>query len=381
LHLTRTGEAFILAVTPELAEYALRLAQTADAIAREDPLPSAARTLQRLYDVPAPQIPSGCTAPTSERLLRLAVAGSAGAALSPRQEIYPRGMSPERALRLGLGALTGLAPGDAITAEEVRQRIAARYPEALPLPDHPELEGMLQGAGLDLLWDATTNCYRRRGATLPISSTGASSLPSRLATAPGGRRPKDNTEAADATNFEERLESALRHRQFLVLTARPSLLNRCEADLLAHFPTLQRISLDALFLKHLHALAGQEGIDWPVVLDADTVAGSEDWQYLQVLVRRAVPLIRDDLLASSRPVLLVHPGLLARYSQMSMIEQIRDQVGKRGKCPGLWLLVPGDEQQTMPTLDGQAIPLLGAGQHVAVPLPWLRNMHRGAAAS
>jgi serine/threonine protein kinase len=378
LHLTRTGEAFILAVTSELAEHALRLAQTADAIAAEDPLPSAARTFQRLYDVPAPQAPPDCAALTSERLLRLAVAGSGGAALSPRQEIYPRGMAAERALRLGLGALTGLAPGDAITVEEVRQRITARYPEALPLPDHPELEGLLKSAGLDLFWDAATNCYRRPGARLPISSSGASSLPSRLATVAGARRPKDNAEAADAVNFEERLESALRHWQFLVLSVRPALLSRCEAELLTRFPTLQRVSLDALFLKHLRALAGQEGIDWPVVLDADRVPGSEDWQYLQVLVRRAVPLIRDDLLASGRPVLLVHPGLLTRYSQMSVIEQVRDQIGQRGKCPGLWLLVPGDEQQTLPTLDGQAVPLLGAGQHVAVPLPWLRNAHRAA---
>src|SRR5262249_7145331 len=161
-------------------------------------------------------------------------------------------------------------------------------------------------------------------------------------------------------NFEERLESALRHRQFLVLTARSVLLGRCEADLLARFPALQRVSLDGLFLNHLRALAAQEGIDWPVVLDADTVVGSEDWQYLQVLFRQAVPRIRDELLASARPVLLVHPGLLARYSQMGLIEQIRDQVGRRGKCPGLWLLLPGDEQQTMPTLDRQAVPLLGA---------------------
>src|SRR5262249_39649060 len=160
------------------------------------------------------------------------------AALSPRQEVYPRGMSGERALRLGLGALTGLAPGDAITAEEGRQRIATRYPEALPLPNHPELEGLLRQAGLDLRWELATSCYRRRGARLPISSTGASSLPSRLATVSSSRRPKDNADAAAATNFEERLESALRHRQFLALTVRLALLSRCEAGLLARFPTV-----------------------------------------------------------------------------------------------------------------------------------------------
>jgi hypothetical protein len=308
---------------------------------------------------------------------------SSGAALSPRQEIYPRQMAAARALRLGVGALTGLAPGDAIKAEDVRQRIASRYPEAKPLPDHPELDGLLKEVGLDLYWDAPSSCYRRPGAPSPFSSTGPSSLPSRLATAPGARRARDDPDAADASNFEERLESALRHGQFLVLTVRPALLGRCEAELLTCFreQRIMRISLDALFLKHLRALADQEGLDWPVVLEADTIPGSEDWQYLQVLVKRAVPLIRDELLASTRPVLLVHPGLLSRYHQMSLVEQVRDQVGRAGKCPGLWLLVPGDEQQALPTLDGQAVPILAAGQHVTVPVAWLRNAHRGVAAS
>jgi serine/threonine protein kinase len=381
LYLTRTGEGFVLALTPELAEHALRLAQTADAIAADDPLPSAARALQRLYDVPSPQPSPSGAALTSERLLRLAVAASARAALSPRQEIYPRDMAADRALRLGVGALTGLAPGDGITVEEVRQRIASRYPEALLLPDHPELEELLKSAGLDLFWDAAAGCYRRPGATLPISSTGTSSLPPRLVTSVGPRRTRVSEEDADSFDFEERLESALRHRQFLVLSVQPRLLSRCEAELLKQFPMLQRVSLDALFLRHLRAVASEEGIDWPVILEADTVRGSEDWQYLQVLIRRAVPRIQEELLASARPVLLVHPGLLARYAQMGVIEQIRDQIGQRGKCPGLWMLMPGDEQQVMPTLDGQSVPLLGAGQHVAVSLHWVCNRHRGAAAS
>jgi serine/threonine protein kinase len=380
LHLTRVGDAFILAVTPALAGYAVRLAQTADVIAAEDPLPSATRALQRLYDVPAPEAPPDCAALTSERLLRLAVAASQTAALSSRQEIYRKDMEAIRALRLGVGALTGLLPGDAIREEEVRQRIATRYPEATPLPGHPELDRWLRDVGLDLFWDASSDCYRRPGASLPRFSSSPSELPSRLATAPGSRRRTGDPEAADASDFEERLEAALRHRQFLVLSARPALLRRVETDLLEQFPVLQRVSLDALFLRHLHALARQEEIDWPVVLEADTVPGSEDWQYLQVLVKRAVAQIRDELLASARPVLLVHPGLLSRYRQMGLVEQVRDQIGRPGTCPGLWLLVPG-EHQALPSLDGQAVPILGAGQHVPVSLAWLRNAHRGAAAA
>jgi hypothetical protein len=313
---------------------------------------------------------------TSERLRRLAVAVGALAALSSGQEIYRRHMPAGRALRLGLGALTGLSPGDGIKVDEVRQRIASRYPEADPLPGRPELDTLLREVGLDLFWDGVADCYRRPGVTLPLSSVSASPLSSRLTTVSGSLRPKDSPDAADAHNFEERLESARRHGQFLVLTVRPALVNRCEAALLARFP-LQRGSLDALFLKHLRGLAEREGIEWPVVLEADAVPGSEDWEYLQLLVKRAVPFVRDELLASTRTVLLVHPGLLARYRQMGLIEQVRDEVGRPGRCPGLWLLLPGDAQATLPTLDGQAVPLLGAGQHVPVSLAWLHSTRRG----
>src|SRR5262249_51634656 len=150
LHLTRSGTSFVLACTPGLADYAVRLGAAADAIADEDSLPPAARALQRLYDVSAPEAPAECAPMTSERLLRLAVAASAGASLSPRQEVYPKEMAAARALRLGLGALTGLAPGDAIRVEDVRQRIAARYPEAKPLPDRPELDRLLKEVRLHL---------------------------------------------------------------------------------------------------------------------------------------------------------------------------------------------------------------------------------------
>src|SRR5262249_10943512 len=158
LHLTRSGEAFVLALTPETAEYAVRLARAAETVAAEGTLPSASRALQRLYDVPAPHPPPDCAPLTSERLLPPAVAVSTGAALSPRQEIYPRRMPAPRALRLGLGALTGLAPGDAVKAEEVRQRILSRYPEAELLPDHPELDTLLKEVGLDLSWDDSSGC-------------------------------------------------------------------------------------------------------------------------------------------------------------------------------------------------------------------------------
>ncbi|MFO0261340.1 MAG: hypothetical protein ACK53V_06900, partial [Planctomycetota bacterium] len=63
-----------------------------------------ARVLERLREVPAPHD----TMLTDSRLVRLAAEISVNAAVSSRQELYPRGMSAARALKLSQGALLGL---------------------------------------------------------------------------------------------------------------------------------------------------------------------------------------------------------------------------------------------------------------------------------
>ena len=75
--------------------------------------------------------------------------------------------------------------------------------------------------------------------------------------------------------------------------------------------------------------------------------------------------------------MLVHPGLLARYDQMDLLERLRDQVGRRGVCPGLWVLVAADEQNELPVIDNREVPLISSGQRARVPLAWLENRHRG----
>src|SRR5262249_37250123 len=162
-------------------------------------------------------------------------------------------------------------------------------------------------------------------------------------------RTREGSDAEDQ-DFEERLHQALRHGQFLVLTVRPSCLSRFEEVLVNQFP-VRRMSLDALFLKHLKQKARELRIDWRGGLRAGAgPRSSRDWQNLERLVGRAVAGVEAELLGSPEPVLLVHPGLLARYQQMGLVERLRDQVGRPGKCPGLWLLVPGDEQRQLPLL-------------------------------
>ena len=103
--LRRVAGKLVVTCSQELAAYAEKLGQVADELAAADPLPPPLRVFQDLYEVSQPQQPHGCQPFSNERLLALAAATSLTAAVSSRQELYPRGMAAERALRLGIGAL------------------------------------------------------------------------------------------------------------------------------------------------------------------------------------------------------------------------------------------------------------------------------------
>ena len=94
-----------------------------------------------------PPRPRRTAAIAPSRLLRLAASASRKAALSSRQEIYPRGMAPLQALRQSLGALVG-APQ--LRLRDIQDRVRGRYPEAAALPGRPELDRLLEEAGAPL---------------------------------------------------------------------------------------------------------------------------------------------------------------------------------------------------------------------------------------
>jgi serine/threonine protein kinase len=385
LHLQRAVKGPLLALTPDLGAYALRLGEVAEVIAKEDPLCPSLRVFQRLYEITTPEFPPDCTPPNNDRVLRLAAACSASAAVSTRQELYPRNMPARRALQLGLGALTSLEIGDPerkgerLDAATIRVRIAARYPEAEPLPDHPALDDLLRDVGFPVVWDEVTTCYRRPAEV--FGPTSGSSQPGRRSTKAGSRKPARaiSPQEAEARQFEERLRFALRDSSFLVLNVRPSQMLACERELLRRFPRLSRVSLDEVLLRRLRAKAEEHDIEWRVILEADAAPpGSEDHGNLLELVHQIAPEIEAELRDREQPVLLVHPGLLARYDQMVLLERLRDRVGRKGECPGLWVLVAADEQSNLPVIDGREVPLTSSGQRVRVPLLWIENTPRAA---
>ena len=243
--------------------------------------------------------------------------------------------------------------GERFDPTGIRERIAARYPEAEPLPDRPELDDLLREAGLDVTWDDDDDHVPPAGrvAARHVGLVAAADRPGPARrTGRGGRARRSTPEEAEARQFEERLRYALRDGAFLVLTVRPRQMIACERALLRRFPALARVSFDHLLLKHLRAKAAELEVDWQVVLEADGAPpGSEDRANLLRPGRagRSRPS-RPNSVPREKPVLLVHPGLLARYDQMDLLERLRDQVGRQGGCPGLWVLVAADEQSELP---------------------------------
>jgi hypothetical protein len=80
------------------------------------------------------------------------------------------------------------------------------------------------------------------------------------------------------------------------------------------------------------------------------------------------------MLAADKTMLVIYPGLLARYNQMDLLSRLSQKVGRRDGIPGLWLLLPGDN---LALIDGKPVPLIGPGQRTRIPESWLQNVHRG----
>jgi serine/threonine protein kinase len=375
----RDDDRALVALHPSLADYAARLGDQADDLAGEDPLAPPARALQVLRAVPAAV---GFEPLSDSRLLRLAAAASRGAALSSRQEIYPRGMEALRALKLAQGALGGVKT---LTDQQIRDRVAGRYPEAEPLPDRPRLDELLAAAGVDLEWDPVSLGGQGSYVSSAHHTTSVSepsTPPPRLPTTPG-RDPRApiTPEEADARQFEEKLRRSLKEGAFLALLVPPRSYQQARRELEARFP-LRVVDGDRLIVDALREAARQvkpRGVDWSLVLQADATptterASNRGWNNLMMLVKRAVPTVEQQLSSADSTVLLVHPGLLARYDRLDLLERLRDRVGRAGGPKGLWLLLPAQQ----PLIDGKAVPLLSPGQRVYVPESWLANEHRAS---
>ena len=105
-------------------------------------------------------------------------------------------------------------------------------------------------------------------------------------------------------------------------------------------------------------------------VDSKSPAGGSTFTIVAPMSRR--------MLTATGPVLLVYPGLLARYDQIQLLERLREASGRQHGAPGFIVLIAADEQRHMPVLDGKPIPVILASEWARIPEAWLENVHRGA---
>lgn len=392
----------LIAVNATWADYARQLAQTADTCALADPLLPPERALQALEAVrvpgqaspeqdgqelfgPAAGAVPAVPAFSATRLLRLATNASRNAALSARQEIYPRGMPSLLSLRQSVNALVGVS----LTERQLQERVRGRYPDAEPLPGRPSLDRLLEAVGAPLVWDDATRMYGRlQLATEPSAGTTTfyGRQPTRLPSRPGEDAPP-NAAVSDARDLERRLQQHLQQGGLLTLTVEPRQARHAEAELLRRFGAgssqtspVQRLSLDALLLRELRTQASAMNVPWGTVLRADAAApGTRDWTNLLRLVQRTVPALQQALLTSTSPLLVVNAGLLARYGLLGLVSELEQMAGRPSHTPAAWLLLPGHRAGTA-EIDGTPVPLVYAKAVGALTGSWINNEHRSQSA-
>jgi hypothetical protein len=385
---------------PGLLHYAQRLGRIADRLAGLDSLPTAATVLAELHAVPTPR---AAVQWDDRRMVEIAAAASRHAAATPRLEIYPRKLPLVRALRLTQAGLVPLIPGVAeaqqpgLTADDVHERVRARFPELLnergghALPTGGRLTKALQEAGFDLVLSTRENTRTLR--YLPRNPDGASSYLSsdarRQPTAiVSAHRYSDDPQLAAAGTAEDRLKASARRDGFRALTV-PTAWARDAVRELGREEFgggAVAVSVAELFVRALHELVdARPKPTWETILRADVAEpGSKGALKFAEYARTAWGAVEPrvgELLTSgdgAAPVLLTDAGVFARYDAMPVLERLAERSRSGGR--GLWLLCPQSDPTRPPRLGTVAVPYqAGLGEWIVLPDAWVRNAHRASA--
>lgn len=376
----RLGEALLVALDGELAgdegpqrwdadrmtEVAAAVGEVAEGLAAQRPLPGPARIVSALRQV---QVPDGFGPLSDAQLVRLAAAAADGVAVSPRLQLYPRGMAAEEAVAEARGALLDR---QGLTPAQIGDRLRARLPDAAPLPARPALDRLLEPLGLQ--WQSGQGRY-----LLPARG-GLLSTISRSAPYTSSFRTEDERERA-VRDLDARLAHLAADGGFLALTVdRHHLAEAAPAILAQVRGTL--VDLEFEIIAAMRAAAVNAGADWQIMLAADAAPrGDRLWGVLQRLIDRALPEVEQRLRAVPGTAVVTGLGLLARYDRLSVLERIRDAVTRdlAGQpLSGLVAVVPGDDPSARPVVDGHPLPVLTANQWAHLPSAWLQRRSQAA---
>lgn len=358
------GRLALLSTDPTLLDAAEALGRKADdLVSRSDEVVPAIRSVGPLREaldrlsVP----PADSALAEDSRLLRLAAAVSHHVAVSGADELHHRDLPPVTAIGL---ALNGVGGTQSLAAQEVRDRVRARFPHLAPLPDRPRLDGLVEEAGLGLIWDDGARTYRAK--TRPADTTG---LFSRLVTNVVPMGPT----LVEGGRLGSRLAESARSRSFLALGVDPRRLDRAVTVLADGFRA-QHVDITEVLLSALKRAAEAQGVPWQTVTAADAARpGTRPAQGLAQLVRESVPAVHDAIEHAAQvavgPVLLTESSPLARYDHLASLSRWTDLAAARPQA--IWLLVPQLLGNQGASVDGRPLPLAAPGQFLALDAEWI----------
>lgn len=348
-------------VADALIDAAVQLGEAADDLVAEEPVVGPHIVADRLGDLDL-----GAAELTIDRGRRLTLAAAAAerARLSSRGELYRDDLPPATAIaacRLVLLDRWGLG------VDQLRSRVAARFPALDPLPSRPALDQLLDEAEAGLTWDAETERFVIADVGSPLSMTGLTSAWSSWS---------DPTHAGVISDELDRgLERLQDEGGFLVASVDPGRISDAATRLTDRLDA-DRVDLDALLVGAMREKASEAGAEWPALLDADDAERTDArFRALLRLVDRAVPVLEQQLREHGPAAVATGLGLLVRYGKMDVLDRLRDQLTHvdqepEGRLRNLVLVVPGSRGVDKPEIDGVAIPVHGA-QAVQVPRIWL----------
>ncbi|RRR80377.1 BREX system serine/threonine kinase PglW [Streptomyces sp. RP5T] len=381
LAMLRRGSAVLLALvdqpgsddpTPvELAEYATLLGRAAEDVAARDPLPGGGTVLRELRAVPAPE---GMAPLADTRLLTLSAAMAGSVGVTPRFELFPLDLGLDRALRISQAA-AGVRPGIGIGADELLSRVRSRFPglAALAGVTYVEWEEALSEAHFPLEYDRDSKRFFPPARDLEHSRPAFSGS---VLTSTGTLYAAAQGQLAEGRDprrvMEVRLREAVRRGGFLALTVRGLHLPGTAERLAARFDVLP-VDVDELFLAALRTLADEQQVRWGALLKADARFGESGRigpalaSYTRLAAERVAA--RCTALAEqsgARTVLLAHrASLVARYWDVGgreLLVSLQEAARRPAAVPhGLWLLVPMDDPQATPALDGRTVDVVDRG--------------------
>lgn len=281
------------------------------------------------------------------RLLRLAAATSDLAAVSGFEELYPRDLEPLHAVEY---ALRG-KPGRSLSVGAVRRSVAARFP-AVQLPE--------KQTALDEIVSAALPGMTNVDGVYVAPSTFRTSVVASSTTSSSASGEEDEDVAG-------KLALSFQRRSARTLCVTPKQYVRATRALSDAFAGqgLEVLDVGSLLVRQTRALAEKMGIDWSFVLGVDAASrDSSDWANLERLVAEALAPAWQEQMARPVPLLVTNAGPLVRYGMRHVLAEMLDTGTKRPAAR--WLLVAQSADQSVPNLEGQAVPV-GPSRWITLP--------------